>query len=163
MISIIVVIGKNKGIGYKNKLLWRLPRDMARFKKITKRGVVLMGDRTFKSIGTPLPDRKNIVVSLNKKFKAPGCELRFSLDEVLNEYKSKKEELFVIGGGQIYKQSIIKADKLYLTIIDEAPRADVFFPVYSKFNKIIKEETGEDNGYNYEFKILTREKSKSSN
>ena len=78
MISIIVVVGKNREIGYKNRLLWALPKDMQRFKKITSGHKVVMGDRTFESIGSALPHRENIVVSLSKGYKAEGCEVRNS-------------------------------------------------------------------------------------
>src|SRR3972149_11700623 len=114
MISIIVAIGKNRAIGKNNQLLWDIPEDMAHFKKITSGHTVIMGEKTFLSIGHPLPNRKNIVVTLDKNFQAEGCEARFSLEEVLREAKKSPEEIFIIGGGQIYAQALPHADKLYL-------------------------------------------------
>lgn len=160
MISTIVVVGKNREIGCQNKLLWQLPLDMQRFKKITEGKTVLMGEKTFLSIGKPLKNRKNIVVTLDKKFFAEGVEIRNDLEEVLREYKNKEEELFVIGGGQIYSLSLSWADRLYLTVINDAPLADVFFPDYSVFNKVIQKETGVDNGLQFEFLILEKENNK---
>lgn len=156
MISIIVVVGKNREIGCKNELLWNLPKDMARFKKVTTGHPVLMGQKTFESIGRPLPDRKNIVVTLDKGFKLENCEVRYSLEDVLKEYKKKDEELFVIGGGQIYKQSLPYADKLYITEVDDAPEADTYFSDYSEFKKVVFEEGAEDNGYKIKFLELTK-------
>jgi len=157
MISIIVAVGKNNAIGRGNKLLWDIPEDMAHFKEKTSGHTVIMGEKTYISIGKPLPNRKNIVVTLDKDFQAPGCEVRFDLDEVLKEYKNSAEEVFVIGGGIIYKLSLPMADKLYLTVVDDAPEdADTFFPDYSEFKNIISEESAEDAGYNFKFLELTR-------
>ena len=156
MISIIVAVGKNREIGYKNKLLWDLPKDMARFKKVTTGCPILMGQATFESIGKPLSGRKNIVVTLDKDFKLENCEVRYSLEDVLKEYKEKDEELFVIGGGQIYKQSLLYADKLYITVVDDALEADTYFPDYSEFKNIVFEKEEEDNGYKIRFLELTK-------
>ncbi|MEA2006964.1 MAG: dihydrofolate reductase [Patescibacteria group bacterium] len=156
MISIIVVVGKNREIGCDNKLLWNLPEDMQRFKKITMGKTVVMGDKTFESIGGTLPRRKNIVVSLKEGYQAPGCETRDSLEEVLEEYKSKDEELFVIGGGMIYELALSHADKLYITEVDDAPKADTHFPDYSEFKKIVYEKESFDGTLNYKFLELIK-------
>ena len=156
MISIIVVIGKNKAIGYKNKLLWNLPDDMKRFKKITENHTVIMGDKTFESIGFPLPNRKNIILTRDKKYQASDCEVTNFFEDILKKYKNSKEEVFIIGGGQIYKLFLPFAKKLYLTIIEKSPEADTFFPNYSKFKKILKQNVGLDNGYKYTFLELTK-------
>ena len=137
MISIIAVIGKNREIGCQNRLLWSLPQDMARFKKITAGKTVLMGEQTFLSIGRPLKGRKNIVATLDENFSAEGVEIRHDLAAVLGEYKDNDEELFVIGGGQIYALALPWADRLYLTKINDSPPADTFFPEYSEFQKEI--------------------------
>jgi dihydrofolate reductase len=156
MISIICAIGKNKEIGFQNKLLWDIPDDMQHFKDITTDHTVVMGQKTFESIGKPLPNRHNIVVTLDKNYKNPDCEVRYSLEEVLEEAKNSPEEIFIIGGGQIYKQSIPYADKLYLTIVDDSPEADTYFPDYSEFKNIVKEEDKEYNGLKYKFIELTK-------
>jgi dihydrofolate reductase len=157
MISIIVVIGKNNAIGRNNQLLWNIPEDMAHFKKITSGHTVIMGERTYQSIGRPLPNRKNIVVTLNKDLQAPGCEVRFDLDEVLQEYKNSEEEVFVIGGGIIYKLSLPSADKLYLTVVEDSPvDADTFFPDHVEFKNIVSEENVDNGKYKFKFLELTK-------
>lgn len=156
MISMICAIGKNREIGYRNKLLWNLPDDMRHFVRITSGKTVIMGEKTFQSIGRPLPNRKNIVVSLDTDFQAPGCEVSNDLFEVLNRYKNAEEEVFVIGGGMIYRLSLPMADKLYLTLVDDAPEADTFFPDYSEFKTVVKEESADDGKYKLKFVELTR-------
>jgi dihydrofolate reductase len=157
MISIIVAVGKNRAIGKDNHLLWNIPEDMEHFRKTTAGKTVIMGDRTFRSIGNPLSDRKNIIVTFDKNFKAEGCEVRYSLEEVLQEYKKSEEEVFVIGGGMIYRISLLFADKLYLTIVDDAPEdADTFFPDYSEFSKVVSERESSDGNCKYKFVELTK-------
>lgn len=152
----ICAIGKNREIGFQNKLLWNLPEDMKHFVKITSGKTVIMGERTYQSIGRPLPNRKNIVVTLNKDLQAPGCEVRFDLDEVLREYKNSEEEVFVIGGGMIYGLSLPMTDKLYLTLVDDAPEADTFFPDYSEFKTVVSEEDMDNGQYKFKFVELVK-------
>lgn len=153
----ICAVGKNLAIGRKNQLIWNLPNDLKHFKDITLGRTVIMGDKTFESIGRPLPNRKNIVVTLQENYEAPGCEVRNSLDEVLREYKNTEEEVFVIGGATIYRLSLPYADKLYLTLVDDAPTdADAFFPDYSEFKKEISREEREENGIKYAFVELIK-------
>ncbi len=158
MLSIIVVIGKNREIGCNNKLLWDIPEDMARFKRITTGHPVIMGQATFESIGKALPNRTNIILSLDKKFKANNCHIANSIDEGVEIAKKSPggKESFVIGGGQIYKQMMKHADKLYLTVVDDAPEADTYFPEYSEFKNIIKEKTVETDKLKYTFLELTK-------
>lgn len=158
-LSIIVAVGKNREIGYKNKLLWNIPADMARFKKITTGHVVVMGDKTFESIGRPLPNRINLIISLDTEYQVPeGCYLAHSIAEA----KSQAEELdttgeiFIIGGATIYKLFLPFCDKLYITEVDDAPMADTFFPDYSEFKNILFEETNESDGLKFTFKELTK-------
>jgi dihydrofolate reductase len=160
MLSIIAVIGKNRELGCYNQLLWQLPKDMKRFRNTTSGHPVIMGRITFESIGKTLPKRTNIIISRNPKFEADNCLLAQSLDQAIalaEDYNTPgNNEIFIIGGGSIYKQAIKKADKLYLTIVDDAPKADTFFPEYKNFAKILKEESGTDNGYNYQYFELTK-------
>ena len=157
MISIIVALAKNRAIGRKNQLLWDIPEDMRHFQEITTGKTVVMGDKTFSSIGKPLPDRKNIVVTLDPNFKAEGVEVKNSLVDLLKEAKKSPEEIFVIGGGQIYAQSLPYADKLYLTVVDDAPEdADTFFPDYSDFKKVISREEHDNGKYRFSFIELTK-------
>ena len=129
MISIIAAIGKNGELGRKNNLLWNLPENMRHFRDTTRGHTVIMGQKTFESIGHPLPNRRNIVVTRNRAFKADGVDISNSLEDTLNSLKNADEEVFVIGGGEIYRQSIEKADKLYITHVNKSfPDADTFFP-----------------------------------
>lgn len=136
MISIIVAIDKNGAIGRKNQLLWHLPADLKYFKEKTFGHSVIMGDRTFESIGRPLPNRKNIVVSLIKDYKVPdGVELYGDLKRLLQDLKRAEsengdnQEYFIIGGASVYRFCFDYADKLYITQIEAiAEEPDAFFP-----------------------------------
>jgi dihydrofolate reductase len=159
MISIISAIGKNNEIGKKNELLWSLPADMKHFREITSGHTVAMGQKTFESIGRPLPKRRNIVLTKDISFKMDGIEIVHSLeefDDLLKKTCELDEEIFIIGGAQIYKLFIDKADKLYITHVDgEFPEADAFFPEISKnkWKEIKKERHLKDelNKYDLEF------------
>lgn len=158
MISMICAVGKNLAIGRKNQLLWDLPEDMQHFREKTLGKIVIMGDKTFESIGKALPGRKkNIVVTLQASYEAPGCEVRNSLDEVLQEYKNSEEEVFVIGGATIYRLALPYADKLYLTLVEDAPEdADAFFPDYSEFTNIVSQEDHDNGQYKFSFVEIMR-------
>lgn len=157
IISIIAAIGENRELGLNNKLLWHIPEDLKRFRQFTTGHVVIIGRKTYESIGKPLPNRTNIIITRDPNFQATGCIITHSLEEALKVAKEKeKSEIFIIGGGQIYKQAIDIADKLYLTIIDAAFAADTFFPVYSKFDKIISKEEKQNEKYKYTFLIFTK-------
>ena len=140
MISIIVAMDINRGIGYNGDLLTFIPGDLPRFKKITSGHTVIMGRKTFDSLPKgPLPNRRNIVISRNKILKIDGATVVSSLDEAL-ELCSSSNEAFIIGGGEIYSQAINRVDKLYITHIEKEFKADTFFPeIPSKF-KVIKTE-----------------------
>lgn len=160
MISIICIIAKNRAIGFNNKLLYDIPEDMKHFKEITSGQVVIMGERTFHSMNDrPLPNRVNIVVTLDKNFKAPDCLVAHSMAESIELAKTQKgREIFFIGGGMIYKQALPLADKLYLTVVDDEPKeADTFFPDYSEFKNIVSRKTiATASGYRITFMELTR-------
>jgi len=157
MISMICAVGKNKGIGFKNKLIWHLPGDLKNFKRITMGHYVIMGQKTFESIGKALPGRRNIVLTLDPNYKAENCEVSNNLEDIANRYKDSKEEVFIIGGASIYRQFMKYAKKLYLTLVDDSPQADAFFPDYSDFSRVVSEsELQEENGVKYKFIELTR-------
>ena len=157
MISIIVAIGKNRAIGRNNQLLWNIKEDMDHFKKTTTGHIVIMGEKTYLSIGKALPNRRNIVVTLDRNFKAEDSEVRYSLEDVLSEYKNSEEEVFVIGGGIIYNLALPFADKLYLTLVNDAPEdADTFFSDYSEFKNVISEVEGDNGKYKFKFLELTK-------
>lgn len=133
MLSIIVAIGKNYEIGRKNQLLCHLPDDLKYFKKITAGHTVMMGENTYLSLPRrPLPDRRNIVLTLDKGKVYEGCEMAYSIEEAL-ERCLPGEETFIMGGASIYRQFFHRCDKLYITRMQaEFPDADVFFPEISE-------------------------------
>ena len=158
MISIIAAIGKNRELGKDNKLLWHIPEDLKRFKELTSGHVVIMGRKTYESIGKPLPNRINIIVTRDNDYHQKDTIVCHSLEEALRQAQGKpSKEVFIIGGGEIYKQGLEYADKLYLTLIDkEYPEADAFFPDYSEFKRILSEENHEENGIFFKFIDLAR-------
>lgn len=159
MLSIIAVIGKNKELGKDNHLIWNIPSDLKRFREITRGHPVLMGRKTFQSIGHPLPERANFVITRDANFTAEGVTVVSSLNLAIEKAKSAAgaEEIFVIGGAQIYAAAIDRADRLYLTVVDAtAPDADAFFPDFSRFTKVIEESPQEENGIHFTYMTLTR-------
>jgi len=156
-ISMISAIAENRAIGKNNQLLWHIPEDFKHFKETTTGHAMIMGQKTFESIGRPLPNRMNIVLTNDKNFSFDGVVVCYSIPEALKKAEETGEqEVFIIGGGSIYKQFIDLADKLYLTIIEGNFEADTFFPDYSKFSKV--KETGSGQHENYKFKFLELEK-----
>ncbi len=148
-ISIIAAISeKTRALGYKNTLLWHLPEDLKRFKKITTGNPIIMGRKTFDSIGKALPNRLNIVVTKNTEWKEKDVVKAPSLKEALDlgrayirdraqTPENQKNEIFIIGGGEIYAQALPYADKLYLTLVRSDLKGDVFFP---EWNQILSKE-----------------------
>ena len=131
-VSILVAVGQNGEIGKDNQLLWKLSDDLKLFKKRTLGHAIIMGRKTYDSIGKPLPGRVNIVISQNKNLKIEGCTVVHSLEEAIKsaEEQTDKEEIFIIGGQQIFELSAPIATKLYLTEVNAGfPDADTFFDV----------------------------------
>lgn len=126
-ISLIAAVARNRAIGLDNKLLWRLPEDLKRFKALTLGYPILMGRKTFESLGRPLPGRRNVVVSRNRECRFEGAEVFASLEAALAACAGA-EKIFVIGGAEIYQQTLALADVLDLTEVDDAPVGDAFFP-----------------------------------
>ena len=130
LISIIVAVAKNGVIGKDNQLLWRLPDDLKRFKQLTLGHPMIMGRKTFESIGKPLPGRTSIVITNQKDFSVEGILVAHSLDEALNIARGLEEkEAFIIGGGEIYKQALPLTDHLYVTEVDLVIDGDTFFEI----------------------------------
>jgi dihydrofolate reductase len=149
--SLIAAIAKNNCIGIDNKIPWNIPDDFKYFKKTTLGKTVLMGENTFKSIlgylGKPLPGRQTVVLSIDPNFLAPeGVRVFSSLDEAWE--KLKAEDVFICGGASIYRQTVNRVDKLYITLVDLEPKGDVFFPEIDK--NIWREDWREDHG-NFSF------------
>ena len=161
IISLIAAVGRNNELGKDNTLLWKLPADMEHFKKITSLHPVIMGRKTFESIGRPLPNRRNIVITRDVKYKKEGVEVAHSLSEALDLFKEENEEIFIIGGAEIYAQTMPIADKLYITHIEAEDRsADSFFPeiISIVWNEISHEEHEKDekNSLSYTFSIYEK-------
>ncbi len=126
-LSIIAAVSKNNVIGNKNKLLWNIPLDMKFFKNTTTGHPIIMGRKTFLSIGRALPNRRNIVITRDKNFSFENVEVFHSIDEIVSLFKNTNEEAFVIGGADIYKQFLPIVDKLYITHVDEEFVGDTIF------------------------------------
>lgn len=156
-INIICALSENHAIGMNGRLLWNIPEDLKRFKKITTGHPVIMGRKTHESIGKPLPNRTNIIVSRNLKA-TKGGYVSSSLENAI-EFAAKQEggdEIFIIGGGEIYKQALPLADKLHLTVVKGDFNGDTFFPDYSEFEKVTVKGNGRYE--NYQFTFLELEK-----
>jgi dihydrofolate reductase len=156
MLSIIVAFADNNVIGKDNKLIWRLPEDLKRFKNITTGKKIIMGRKTFESLGRVLPNRFHIVLTKNKDYKIDNENVKIIHDvEELKPYIESVEECFVIGGEKIYKMLMPYATKLYVTRLYEKFDGDTFFPEIDERKwKIVYQEKGiknENNPYNYEF------------
>lgn len=158
IISIIVAIGENHAIGKNNQLLWHMPNDLKHFKEITSGRTIIMGRKTFDSVGKPLPRRRNIVVT-RQDIAIPGCEVVKSIDEGL-ALCAEDEEVFIGGGAEIYKQAMEKTNRIYLTIIHRDFEADTFFPEidYLMWDEVSREyyEPDEKNPLPYSFIQLNR-------
>lgn len=160
-ISIIVAVAENNIIGYKNKLPWHLPADLANFKKITTRHHVVMGQRTFESIGKPLPGRKIIILSDEPRYKQKGCKIAHSINEAIQiAKKADEKELIIAGGASIYKQFLSIADKIYLTKIGQRFNGDAYFPKIDrgKWKETSKKtyKKGKNNLFDFEFITLQK-------
>lgn len=160
MISFIFAMDRNRLIGKDNDLPWHLPRDLKYFKDVTSGHTVIMGRKTFESIGKPLPNRRNVVVTTNGELDLPGARNAHSADEAVRFAKESGEECFVIGGSTLYTELLPYADKLYMTKIDEAFEGDRYFPEFSEDEwEIVSRQKGvkdEENPYNYEFLVYQR-------
>lgn len=150
-ISIIVAMAKNRVIGTENRLPWNIPDELKRFKEITLGHPIIMGRKTHQSIGRVLPGRENLIVTRDQDFKVDGGIVVHSLKEAIEKAQTEpgSDEIFIIGGGEIYKQALPLTDKLYLTIIDKEFEGDTYFPDYSEFKKVLKEEKRETDGFQY--------------
>ncbi len=157
-ISLISAIAEsNRAIGKNNQLLWDIKADMDHFRTLTTGHAVIMGEKTFHSIGKALPKRINIVLTDNREFEAENVLVGYSIDEVLELARlHETEEVFVIGGGSIYTQFLPLASRLYLTLVAGEFEADVFFPEYSEFARVVAEESGEEGQYKFRFVTLEK-------
>lgn len=161
-ISIIVAKAKNDVIGKDNQLIWKLSSDLKLFKKITTGHHLIMGRKTYESVGKPLPNRVSVVISRNKSFEIPsGHVVVHSLEEAIQICIGKHlDQVFIIGGAEIYTQAIKIADELLVTHVDVSPEGDAFFPVINskKWQVISTEhfEKDENNQHNFDFVVYKR-------
>ncbi|MBE6563101.1 MAG: dihydrofolate reductase [Ruminococcaceae bacterium] len=147
MISMIAAIGKNNELGKGNDLIWHLKDDMKFFRSTTAGHTIIMGRKTFESLGGLLPKRHHVILTANKGFSFEGTEVHHTVESILEKYKNAEEECFVIGGGEIYKLFLPHADKLYLTHINaECEDAEVFFPALNaeSYEKSVLQTIEED-------------------
>lgn len=159
-ISIIVAIDKNYAIGKDKQLLWHIPADLKRFKKITSGHQVIMGKLTFESLPVrPLPNRKNIVITDQRGETFEGCTTVYSIEDALN-LCSDEQESFIIGGGSIYRQFLPYCNKLYITLVNKEFEADTYFPQFdtSQWKLVEKEDHDEDETLDFSYSFLTFEK-----
>lgn len=156
IITIVVAIAKNGMIGCANKLLWHISEDLKHFKRITTGGCVVMGRKTFESIGKALPNRRNVVISRDRSYHAEGCETYTSLDEAFVAL-SALNEVFIIGGGEIYRQTLPIADKIELTVVDRDFEGDTCFPAidYGQWT-IVQSERHDEAELPFRFETLVR-------
>ena len=151
MVKIIVATSKNRVIGDSNSLIWHLPADLKRFKELTTGNPIVMGRKTYESIGRPLPNRRNIIITRDVKYDVEGCEVVNSLEEALMICNNN---CFIIGGGEIYKQSMSIADQIYLTLVHEDFEGDTEFPdIGSEWKMVTSQdfEPDEKNKHKYSF------------
>ena len=163
-ICIIAAMGENREIGFRGKIPWRLPADFKHFKELTTGHPIIMGSKTFESIGKPLPGRTNIVLARNLDYKADGCTVVHALDEALRAASEAEgnEEVFICGGGQIYALALPLADTLYLTKVRGAFEADTFFPALNEneWQIAASEQHQKDEGNGFDFTFLTYQRKK---
>jgi dihydrofolate reductase len=162
IISMVVAAADNNVIGKDNRLLWRLPNDMAFFKNVTWGMPVIMGRKTFQSLGQPLKGRTNIVITTNKHFlPADDVIVANSIDEAVEASGSTDaKECYIIGGGEIYKQAMAKTDRIYMTRVHASPRGDTYFPTINEgeWQKVSSTpfEADDRHAYSYTFEIWQR-------
>jgi dihydrofolate reductase len=164
-LSIIAAMAENRVIGVNNTLPWRLPADLKNFREVTTGHHVIMGRRTYESLGKPLPNRRNVVITANAHYSAPGCVTAASLDAALR-IAGSDPEVFIIGGASCYTQALPRADRLYLTLIHAQIPGDARFPPieWGQWNEVsrVRHEADEKNPYPFSFLTLDKMPDKAS-
>lgn len=156
-ISAIVAMDEKKGIGKDNHLLFKIPEDFKRMKNLTFGHPIIMGRKTFESIGRVLDGRTNIIITRDLSYEVPGAVVVRSLEEAVKLAKEKDQrEIFIFGGGQVFQEAMPMIDRLYLTIAQGDFGADTFFPDYSAFKKVLYEKDAEFDILKYKFLDLER-------
>lgn len=159
IVSVVVAIAENNAIGKDNQLLWHLPADLKHFKQITTGHTIIMGRKTYDSIGRPLPNRRNIVMTRTSGLQIPGVEVTANMEEAL-ALCADEEEVFIIGGAEIYKSTMDITNRIYLTRVHQSYEADAFFPEidFNLWNEteVEKHLPDEKNHVAYTFSTLLR-------
>lgn len=156
-ISAIVAMDSKRGIGKDNKLLFKIPDDFKRMKNLTFGHPIIMGRKTFESIGRTLPGRTNIIITRDASYEVSGGIIVGSLEDALREAREKdSREIFIFGGGQVFEEAMPIIDRLYLTVVEGDFNADTFFPDYSAFQKVLYEKEREFDILKYRFLDLER-------
>ncbi|WP_445725567.1 dihydrofolate reductase [Flavobacterium sp.] len=161
MITIIAAISTNNALGKDNQLIWHLPADLKRFKKVTLGHHIIMGRKTFESLGKPLPNRTTIIITRNKNYTQDGCIVVNSLNEAIEAAKADNNP-YILGGAEIYKQAMSIADKLDLTLVHQTFDADAFFPEidFNFWEESSRENFESDDLNRYAFSFVTYIKKK---
>lgn len=158
MSAIIVAMAENRTIGIENTLPWHLSADLKKFREVTTGHTIIMGRKTYDSIGRPLPKRRSIVITRQKGLEIEGCEVVNSIEEALE--LSRNEKAFIIGGEQIYRQSLSLVDELYITKVQAEVQGDAFFPEFDESSwSLVEEEkftADEKNDHNFSFQVYKK-------
>lgn len=161
MLTIIAAVAINNALGKNNDLIWSLPADLKRFKKVTLGHHVIMGRKTFESLGKPLPNRTTIIISRNEDYHAEGCIIVNSLEKAIHAAKND-DNPFILGGGEIYRQALKHADILDLTLVHHSfEDADTFFPQIdaTKWTETNRQDFKADEKHNFDYSFVTYKKS----
>ncbi|MFH2203859.1 MAG: dihydrofolate reductase [Elusimicrobiota bacterium] len=156
IVSIIVAMSENRVIGRDNRLPWHISEDLKRFKRITTGHAVIMGRKTYESIGQLLPNRTNIIMTRDRKYEREGAVVVHSFDEAIR--RSKGDEVFVIGGEEIYRRAIQRADRIYLTLIHDELIGDAYFPEFQPTDYTVTEQKRFAEPLPHTFMVLTRKR-----
>ena len=158
MISIIAAMDENRLIGSNNDLPWHLPADLQRVKQLTTGHAIILGRKNYESIGRPLPNRKNIVITTNPDYEAPGCIVVNSIDAAIDA--AEGEDIYIFGGARIYEQMFDLAERMYLTLIHATFEGDTWFPEYKPddWEVIEQQDFSADDKNKYDYSFVTLEK-----
>lgn len=160
MISFIVAMDENRAIGKNNQLPWHLPEDLKFFKRTTMGHPIAMGRKTHESIGRALPGRENLIITRQSGYQAEGCKVFSTMDDFIQYCRKQNEEIFIIGGAEIFKETFNYVDRLYITLIHHEFEGDTYFPNFDLNDwMLVSSERGmkdEKNPYDYEFQIYDR-------
>ena len=157
MINVIVAKASNNVIGAKNELIWHLPNDLKHFKNLTSGHPIIMGRKTFESLGRPLPNRTNIVITRDKNWQGENVAKEFSLEKAIESAKKINEDIYIIGGGNIYKQAMEFADVLYITEVHHEFEGDTYFPEIDEeiWEEVDRENFMKDEKHPYAYSYVT--------